>query len=211
MDRDADPSDAANDVEILLLTVPDDRVAAVAAEIRPGHAVVAHVSGSLPLTALGRHQRTASIHPLMSLPDPEVGAARLGGGCRFAIAGDPAIGSMVDALGGIGFHVEDSDRPIYHAAASVAANHLVALCAQVERLAASIGVPADAYWALMQTTLANVTNQGPESALTGPAARADWDTIARHLAHLDPAEHGLYRLLAESAADLAGQSWPDHL
>ena len=53
------------------------------------------------------------------------------------------------SLGGRAVDVEDPDRATYHAAASIAANHLVALIGQVERVAASIGLPLDAFSGLM--------------------------------------------------------------
>ena len=48
-------------------------------------------------------------------------------------------------------------------------------------LADLVGVPVSAYWKLMTTTLENVTEVGPSSALTGPASRGDWETIQDHL------------------------------
>jgi predicted short-subunit dehydrogenase-like oxidoreductase (DUF2520 family) len=88
----------------------------------------------------------------------------------------------------------------------VAANHLVALCAQVERLAARVGVPVDAYWDMMAATLDNVAAHGPGAALTGPAARGDRATLARHIAAIGPTEEALYRVLSNAAAELAGQA-----
>ncbi len=97
----------------------------------------------------------------------------------------------------------------YHAAACVAANHLVALLAQVERVAAAAGVPAQPFYALAAATLANARDRGAGAALTGPAARGDVATIERHLDTLDPAEHALYLALASAAAELGGRSLPE--
>ena len=71
---------AAADVDLVLIVVPDTVVADIAAAIRPGPAVVAHVAGSLGLDVLAPHDRRAALHPLMSLPDAEIGAALLAGG-----------------------------------------------------------------------------------------------------------------------------------
>jgi predicted short-subunit dehydrogenase-like oxidoreductase (DUF2520 family) len=43
---------------------------------------------------------------------------------------------------------------------------------------------------------------GAARALTGPVARGDWATVARHLAALDPSEHEAYRALATAARRL---------
>lgn len=204
---------AAQEGDVVLLTVPDDRIAEVAAAIEPGRAAVVHCSGATGLGALAPHPRRASVHPLVSLPDPATGAAKLRRGGVFAVAGDPVAAAIVAALGGTAITVDDAHRPLYHATAAVAANHLVALCAQVERLAGRVGVPAEAYWELMATTLENVRRSGPLASLTGPAARGDTSTIALHLEALPNDEQPLYLALAREAARLAGRrldGLPDH-
>lgn len=198
-------SQAAQHDDVVLLTVPDDVIATVAAAIEAGPAAVIHVSGVKGLDVLAPHRRRGSVHPLLSLPDPRTGAQRLAEGGVFAVAGDPAATAVVRALGGQPVTIDDDQRALYHATAVVAANHLVALCAQVERLADRAGVPVDAYWDLMATTLENVRRSGPIPSLTGPAARGDTSTIALHLEALPSDERHLYLVLANEAARLAGK------
>ncbi len=195
-----------DEADVVLVAVPDDAIATVAATVepRPDGGALVHVSGAKGLDVLAPHQRCGSVHPLMSLPDEVAGAARLLDGGVFAVAGDPVAGQLVTALGGRTIEVADADRPRYHAAAAVAANHVVVLCAQVERLAGSIGVPVDAYWDLMAGSLDNVRSSGAVSSLTGPAARGDQTTLAGHVAALPPDERLLYVTLAWHAARLAG-------
>jgi predicted short-subunit dehydrogenase-like oxidoreductase (DUF2520 family) len=87
----------------------------------------------------------------------------------------------------------------------VASNHLVALLGQVERLAATCGVPFEAFVPLIRASVDNALELGPEAALTGPVARGDLATVAAHLAALDPTDRDAYRSLAREAARLAGQ------
>ena len=171
--------DAAADVDLVLIATPDTVVADVAAAIRPGRAVVAHVAGSLGLDVLAPHDRRAALHPLMSLPDAEIGAERLTGGW-FAVAGDPLVADLATALGGRTFEIADDDRALYHAAAAAASNHLVALLGHAQRLGASVGVPADALMALALGSAENAVALGPAAALTGPAARGDEATLVAH-------------------------------
>ena len=203
--RGDDVGDAAADVDVVLIAVPDDAIAEVARSIEPGSAAVVHLSGAKSLSVLEPHVRRASVHPLVSLPDSETGAARLKAGATFAVAGDPVAQRIVSALEGRPITVVEELRPLYHAAASVAANHLVVLCAQVERLAVAAGVPPEAYWELMASTLGNVATVGATAALTGPASRGDVATIGAHLAAMDREEHELYLALADAAAKLAGR------
>lgn len=200
--RDHDTEVVATGVGIVILAVPDESVAAVAAAIEPGDAVIVHLAGSLGLDALRPHRRVASVHPLVSLPDPEVGAVRLRN-AWFAVAGDSdTTKALVDAVDGKPFEIADADRAAYHAGAAIAANHLVALLAQVARVADSVGVPLEAYLDLARGALENVAAVGPAAALTGPVARDDWATVARHLEALPDDERSTYAILADAARRL---------
>lgn len=172
---------AASGVDLVVIATPDSEIGRVAAAVEPddGCAVI-HLSGSLGLDVLGGHRRRGSLHPLVPLPDPRVGAERLRAGITFAVAGDPVVRSVVDALGGSAVHVGDDSRAAYHAAASIAANHLVALLGQVERVAASAGLPLSAFAELVRAATDDALAFGPRRALTGPAARGDWETVDRH-------------------------------
>lgn len=201
--RGADLAPVAAGVDLLVLATPDDALPAVARAVEPDPStVVAHLSGARGLDVLAPHPRRAAVHPLVSLPTAELGAQRLVGGW-FAVAGDPLAGEVVRALRGRSFTVDDADRATYHAAAVIASNHLVALLGQVERLAAAVGVPFDAYLDLATDTLANVAELGPAAALTGPAARGDEATLRRHLRALPVDERKAYRGMIDAARRLA--------
>lgn len=204
---------AAAGVELLLLAVPDAAVAAVAAAVDPDPGcAVAHLAGSLTLDVLAPHPRRASIHPLVALPGGDLGAARLSSGAWFAVAGDPdaatVAASVVDALGGRTVDVADEDRVRYHAAAVMASNHLVALLGEVEQVAASCGVPLEAYLELVRGTVDNVAALGPRAALTGPVARGDGATVARHLAALPEPQAAVYAALSGAAERLVARTAP---
>jgi predicted short-subunit dehydrogenase-like oxidoreductase (DUF2520 family) len=142
--------------------------------------VVIHLSGSLGLDVLEPHARRGSLHPLTPLPTPAVGAERLRSGITFAVSGDAMTHALVAALGGRAVEVDDHARTTYHAAASIAANHLVALIGQVERVAATIGLPLEAFSGLIRAATDDALALGPRRALTGPARRGDWDTVEGH-------------------------------
>ena len=208
--RGDDLTHAADGVDLLVIATPDAAIAEVAAAVEPvDTTVVAHLSGSLGLDVLAPHTRRASIHPLLPMPDPATGAARLAtGGAPFAVAGDPIANDVVDALGGHAFAVADEHRTAYHAAASIAANHLVALLGQVERVAATADVPLDAYLPLVRATIEDVAARGPAAALTGPVARGDHATVARHLAAIPADERPAYEAMADQAARLTRSGPP---
>ena len=181
--RDRSPADAAHGVDILFIATPDDVVAEVAAQVRPvPTTAVVHLSGSLGLDVLAGHPRRGSLHPLVPLPTPAIGSERLRSGVTLTVAGDPVTRMVAEDLGGNVVEVADADRTAYHAAAVIAANHLVALMGQVERVAATAGLPLDAFAGLMRAASEDALALGPGAALTGPAARGDWETVERHRA-----------------------------
>jgi predicted short-subunit dehydrogenase-like oxidoreductase (DUF2520 family) len=81
-------------------------------------------------------------------------------------------------------------KPLYHLAAVLASNGLVALLAMAQHVWQAAGLAPDSAFdalaPLIETTWANVQRDG-SAALTGPAARGDDATIATHLRALSEA------------------------
>ncbi len=202
--RGDDLADAAGGADALVVAVPDDAIARVANAVRPDPSTaVVHLAGALGLSVLAPHPRVAALHPLVALPDPDVGARRLVSGVTFAVAGDPISSAMASALGGTTLHVPDDVRALYHAAACVAANHVVGLLGQVERIAGAAGLPLEAFLPLARASVDDAGRLGPRGALTGPAARGDWQTLARHLDAIPQGERAAYRAGVGLALQLA--------
>jgi len=204
-------ADAGTGADVVIVATLDAVIAetatALAASVEPG-ALVLHLSGATTLHELDGLARArpdvevGSLHPLQSLPSPEVGRDRLAGSWC-AVDGPVArIERLALALGMHPFRVDPDDRVRYHAAACVASNHLVALLGQVERLADAAGVPRDAFLPLVRATLDNVDELGPTDALTGPVARGDYETVARHLDAIPDDERAAYVALSNAAARL---------
>jgi predicted short-subunit dehydrogenase-like oxidoreductase (DUF2520 family) len=208
--RRDDVAEAASGVNAVVIATPDTLVRSVAARIEPVDTCpVIHLSGALGLDVLEPHSRRGSLHPLVSLPNAEIGSERLIG-AWMAVSG-VGTDAIASALSARTFPVLDEMRALYHATAVVASNHLVAVLGQVERLAQSCNVPFEAFLDLAFGSLQNVATLSPHEALTGPVARGDWTTVAKHLAALPEDEREIYRSLAQAAARLANRSWPNQL
>ncbi len=200
--RGDDFSRGAEGVDAVLLAVPDRFVGEVARAVHPvAGTVVLHCSGSLGLDVLEPHEAKASLHPLVTLPDGVLGALRLRTRAFFAVAGDHVATDLALALGGQPIVVAEGDRAAYHAAACIAANHLVGLLGQVERVAREVGLPLEAFLPLARGALDDVGLLGPEKALTGPASRGDLATLVRHRSALHPDELAGY----DAGVALVGQ------
>ncbi|MGI8869695.1 MAG: Rossmann-like and DUF2520 domain-containing protein [Mycobacteriales bacterium] len=149
---------------------------------------------------------------------PEDGA-RLAGAPFGVTAPDqlrPVAESLVVEMGGEPFWIEESARPLYHAALTVSANHLVTLVTESADLLRKAGVvePAKVIGPLLQASLDNALRQG-DAGLTGPVSRGDARTVAAHLETLDryapqsvPAYIAMARLTADRAL-AAGRLAPE--
>lgn len=198
-----DETDQIGDPDLVLICVPDDEIANVARDIEPNASfVVAHVAGSRSLALLAPHQRVASLHPLCVLSSTNAGAERLRG-ATYCVAGDTLVRDVVSSLEGRTVSLDDNHRTLYHATASVAANHLVALLGQVKHLAELAGLELEDFLGLAQQALDDVAAVGPANALTGPASRGDMSTIDAHLGAIPDEERPTYVALANAALLLA--------
>jgi predicted short-subunit dehydrogenase-like oxidoreductase (DUF2520 family) len=214
--RAVDAADVGREVRLVVIGVPDRAIGEVSRAIAgsiEASALVIHLSGALGLHAFVHlaaarpDVRLGALHPLQTLPSPEIGAARLAGSWA-AVAGPSAVHDLAVELGMTPFEVADEHRATYHAAASVASNHVTALLGQVERIAASVGIPLAAFEPLVRATIDNCFALGPSHALTGPVARGEVETVMAHLDAVSADEHRAYRALAAAAARLAGNDDP---
>ncbi|HYS35896.1 MAG TPA: DUF2520 domain-containing protein, partial [Pseudonocardiaceae bacterium] len=103
--------------------------------------------------------------------------------------------------------VPQAARPLYHAALTHGANHLVTLVAECADLLRSAGInPAERLLGpLLSAALDNALRHG-DRALTGPVVRGDVGTVRVHLrvlAETEPAALPAYRALAERTAERA--------
>ncbi|MEY8883397.1 Rossmann-like and DUF2520 domain-containing protein [Donghicola sp. XS_ASV15] len=201
------------------LTVPDDQIAAAAAELAASGAkpsAIVHCSGCLssavlgPLLEAGWH--TASCHPVLSFADP-FSARDQFAGTYCAVEGNEdaaaLVSDVVSRLGGEPFPVDAEKKALYHAAAVFSINFAVVLQAVAAEAWAEAGVPDDVATALRDKLLggaaANVAKLGSQAALTGPAARGDravLDAQAKEVSAWHPDAGRIYRDLSTLAGRL---------
>lgn len=205
--------------ELVLLGVPDDGLGGLVAGLAAAHAwrpgqLVAHVSGAqglavlAPATAAGA--LPLALHPSMTFTDRPEDLDRIVGVSYGVTAPEelrPVAEALVVEMGGEPVWVADSARPLYHAALAIGANHLVTLVAEAEDLLRTAGVaePGRVLGPLLGAALDNALRSG-DAALTGPVARGDAGTVARHLDTLEeraPGAVASYIAMARRTADRA--------
>jgi predicted short-subunit dehydrogenase-like oxidoreductase (DUF2520 family) len=207
------------EVDLVLVAVPDDALPgllhglAAAGHVRPGQFWV-HLSGRYGVAVLDpvvqRGALPLAIHPVMSFTGTSLDLARLEE-CPFGVTAPDELRSAAEALviemGGEPVWVPEESRALYHAALAFSANYLITLVAQGRELLALAGIdePQRVLTRLLGASLDNALRLG-DSALTGPVARGDADTVAAHLAVLalaSPTAADSYRALARVTADRA--------
>ncbi|MGH7590090.1 MAG: Rossmann-like and DUF2520 domain-containing protein [Gemmatimonadales bacterium] len=214
----ASPVDVSGDIAtavagaaVILVAVPDDAIASVAAALRtaapPVDAVVLHLSGARDRSALASLEGWAtglgSFWPIQAIAASPGVAGRFAG-AFVGLEGDPvalAAGErLADALGMSAVRIPSEGKPLAHAGAVVASNYLVTLLSVAEGLAQGSGIDpsiaARMYLPLVRTTLENVASLGATEALTGPIARGDIGTVRLHLASLSGSARKTYVALA---------------
>ena len=94
--------------------------------------------------------------------------------------------ALVRALDGAVLTLRPEAMPLYHAAAALASNYVVALVDGAVALMDRAGIPREqalhALSPLVEATAANLRELALPQALTGPVRRGDVDTIRRHRA-----------------------------
>jgi predicted short-subunit dehydrogenase-like oxidoreductase (DUF2520 family) len=209
--------------DLVIVAVPDDSIKAISVKLAQIHlptrhgSTVLHTSGALSsavfanLVAKGWH--TGSLHPLISVSDPRVGAT----GFRksfWCVEGDTVAlrvaRQVVSDVGGRSFTVDRSDKPLYHAAAVMSSGNVVALfdiaLEMLEKCGLKRGDAQKVLMPLLESTISNLSHLSPERAVTGPFSRGDLETVKLHFSALtnsnlhEPLE--LYRLLGRRALKL---------
>ena len=182
--------------DLFLICVPDDQIAKVAADLSSfkfdRKAVVLHTSGALSSEILAplrkRGWSTGSLHPLISVTDPQTPIA----GAFWCVEGDPRavrLGkTIVRDLGGTSFSINSAEKPLYHAAAVMTAGNVTALFDVALEMLVACGLTRKTARQILQPLLAstvhNLETKDPSQALTGSFARGDVETVKRHLAAL---------------------------
>lgn len=225
---------AARQGDIVLLTVKDDVIATVCADLASAQAfkpkaVVAHCSGALSSDVLQPAKthcdaKVASLHPLQTFPSVAAAINKLQGAYCFQEGDHEALAMLKKLAQHMGMETVTLDKEakvLYHAAAVMACNYLTALMDAALALGESAGIQRNILWQalnpLINATLNNINNNindgDIKAALTGPIARGDAETVQRHLQAInalntenDTDNTALYRALGQHTLQIAADS-----
>jgi predicted short-subunit dehydrogenase-like oxidoreductase (DUF2520 family) len=198
------------DTDLLIVAVPDDAIFETALRLaeRVRATFAFHLSGALDREALAPLRRKGaelgSIHPVRPFAGAE---GEDWAGAFVTVEGENrAIGVGLEIARAVGArpHRLDAERkPLYHAAASLAAGGAAAVLSVAVRAWVEAGIPEElarkALSGLAERAVAAPAERTFSDAFTGAVARRDAGTVRRHVEALsaDARALELYRILAE--------------
>jgi predicted short-subunit dehydrogenase-like oxidoreductase (DUF2520 family) len=207
--------------DLLFITTADNAIHAAAlaiatAKINLSRTIALHCSGAFGselLAPLKEHGAAiGSLHPLKSISQP-IKSIDEWAGIYWCIEGDKRAlnwsRKLARAAGGNVAQVSAEMKPIYHAAAVMACGHTVSLIDLSVSMLIDAGIQREQallmLLPLIQGTIKNLAASDCRSALTGPFARGDFNTINQHLQALLKLEKDyltIYSLLGRHSLEL---------
>jgi len=192
-----EPAEAAAAGELVLLTVRDEAIGPLCGQLARAGAlahkpIVAHCCGAMGSEVLAPARQlgcaVGSMHPMQTFPDADAAIATLPG-AYFFIEGTGLAATALEQLArDIGCQtgrINSADKPLYHAAAVMGANYLTTMLDAAFELFTQAGLGRDqarqAIAPLATAAVENTLNKDAPAALTGPIARGDLETLAKHL------------------------------
>lgn len=219
---------AAEKANTIFICTPDDIISKACESIynirknTDKRRTIIHFSGSKSLKELEAAEKRgdyiASMHPLKSFASVR-GAIETLKGTEYGITyidkkGEDIIKLLVKVLGGNSIFVKDDTKPIYHAAACISSNYLVALIDYAVYINKKIGISQEqstrGLMSLIEGTVDNIRQMGTKKSLTGPIARGDIGTIREHLnifkKFLNKEDTEIYKVMGRKTAYIAREN-----
>lgn len=191
------------DSDIVIIVVSDDAIAEVASRLPDYTGILAHTSGSVPMSVLAEH----SAHPAVFYPLQTFSRKRsldysqipffIEASCTDDAATLLALASKVSKTV---IEADSETRRRVHIASVLVCNFTNHLVHLADTFLADNGLDSSVLIPLLHETVAKLDELSPLSAQTGPAVRGDLATIKRHLELLAPypTTQSLYRILSDS-------------
>lgn len=209
--------------DTLFITTPDGMIGKVwdcMKSMSIEQKIICHFSGSLSSDVFSGMEETGakgcSIHPMLAFSDKYSSYQQLHN-AFFTVEGDKeavhAIESLFTELGNALCKIEKDKKPMYHAAASILSNHVIAVLDCGYNLLTECGFSREdarkASEALVRLNVENVLQKDTVDALTGPIDRGDLLTVQKHKSVLAGEDWEMYALLGKRLVGLAQQKNKD--
>ncbi len=212
--------------DLIFITTRDDQIEGTCRQLCRKNSIksrhlVGHMSGAHSSRLLSDARNLGatvfSLHPLQAFADETESLAALPA-TWFSLEGDIAsLDPVIDLLVRMGnryLTLAPAHKSLYHLSACMFSNYLVTLADGAMAALEQAGIdPREGFRAmrpLVDGTLNNIAQLGPARALTGPIARGDAGTVARHMEALQARGlediKSLYVQMGLKTVELAGKA-----
>lgn len=206
------------EADALFVTVPDGQIAVMAERLDGlGSAVegkiICHTSGALSsqvFSGMHHHVYGYSIHPIYAVHSKTASYKHFSDSFITMEGHQRYLGFWSDVFTALGHSVKviaPEDKVKYHSAAVFASNLVVGLYHTGMKLLGECGFTGEEARAalnpLFTNNADNLAAEGSVSALTGPVARCDVDTVKKHLAVLPDDAREIYRCVSGVLVSIA--------
>jgi len=167
--------EAVSDCRAVLLLISDDAIEVfLDTNVCPGDPPWIHCSGSLVTTA------AVGVHPLMTFSDELYDLEVYREMCFVCDRGGTPFRDLFPQLANASFEIDPEDKVLYHALCTIAGNFTTLLWHKAfAEFEERLGLPRSVLFPYLDRVADNLKSS--TSPLTGPLARGDGRTVARHL------------------------------
>ncbi|SDR74568.1 Rossmann-like and DUF2520 domain-containing protein [Gramella sp. MAR_2010_147] len=199
--------EAIQEADLYLIAIRDEAIEEIAEKLDSKNGIVAHTSGSQPLTILSKFENYGVFYPLQTFSKNKAVNFREIPLCLEANSEKNLnfLKKIASRISDRVFEVNSDQRKALHVSAVFInnfSNHLFTLAADFCK---KEELPFDILRPLIKETVNKLESLDPYSAQTGPALRNDQKTIAAHLEMLDEDRKKIYTILTESIQNLHGK------
>jgi predicted short-subunit dehydrogenase-like oxidoreductase (DUF2520 family) len=196
-----DFNDIPEETDVVIISVKDEAVKSVSDQMSCPGTILAHTSGSIPMSALeNSSDKIGVFYPLQTMhKDVEVDMTEV----PFCIEGNSKWnqGVLLELARSLSDNVQvlsSEQRKISHMAAVFACNFTNHFYALSEEILVKNGMSLDILRPLIKKTAANIISDHPRDLQTGPAKRNDTKVMQEHLEMLSPELKKLYSDVSDS-------------
>lgn len=182
-------SNFSSKADVVFLAVSDDAISDVAGILGTGDGnILVHTSGAQDVDILQvaekKGWKVASFHPLQTIPEdaePEIFRdvyISLCGNTETCLV----LSKIAKSIGAHPYDVSSAEKQKLHVAAVLTSNYMAALVKAAETFLDNPTIKTEQLLGpLMEKSLREILQKGPDKALTGPISRGDIKTIDKHL------------------------------
>ena len=196
------------DADVYLISVSDDSIADVAAQMPDVKGIVAHTAGSVLMDVLKRFENHGVIYPMQSFTkNRKIDVGRV----PFFVEG--CTGDVADKLIMLAKTIStdvrlmtSEERKYLHLSAVFASNFVNGMFAEAEAVLKHCRLPFSVLQPLIEETVSKALEMGPVAAQTGPARRGDAGVLQAQQKMLDDEnQRNLYSFASKRITERYGK------